>query len=68
MNNIKKLLIAAINDQDSRVIRRLLADAVETKVVTQAVATKIGHLADVMYTGSYDVRKRAAASALALVK
>ncbi|QDK02443.1 hypothetical protein SEA_NUCCI_50 [Microbacterium phage Nucci] len=68
MNTIKKLLIAAINDQDSRVIRRLLADAVETKVVTQAVATKIGYLADAMYTGKADVRNRAAASALALIK
>ncbi|QFP95379.1 hypothetical protein SEA_YUUY_51 [Microbacterium phage YuuY] len=68
MNNIKQLLINAITDQDSRAIRRLLNDAVETGAVSADEAVKLGHLADVMYTGSYDVRKRAAASALALVK
>ncbi|QBZ73100.1 hypothetical protein PBI_SINATRA_50 [Microbacterium phage Sinatra] len=66
--DIKQLLTNAITDQDSRGIHRLLNDAVELQVVTASVATKLGHLADVMYTGSYDVRTSAAAAALALVK
>lgn len=66
--DIKQLLTSAITDQDSRGIHRLLNDAVELQVVTASVATKLGHLADVMYTGSYDVRQAAAVSALALVK
>ncbi|AVJ49796.1 hypothetical protein PBI_LUCKY3_49 [Microbacterium phage Lucky3] len=66
--DIKQLLTSAITDQDSRVIHRLLNDAVELKAVTAQVATKLGHLADVMYTGTFAVRQAAAASALALVK
>ncbi|QBZ72918.1 hypothetical protein SEA_PRINCEPHERGUS_50 [Microbacterium phage PrincePhergus] len=66
--DIKQLLTSAITDQDSRGIRRLLNDAVELQAVTASVATKLGYLADVMYTGSYDVRTSAAAAALALVK
>ncbi len=66
--DIKQLLTSAITDQDSRVIHRLLNDAVETKAITAQVATKLGHLADVMYTGTFDVRQAAAVSALALVK
>lgn len=68
MNTTKTLLLAAISDQDSRVIRRLLSDATETGVVTAAAATKLGYLADAMYTGTLAVRTAAAKSALALVK
>lgn len=68
MNSTKALLLKAINDQDARVIRRLLNEAVELQVVTAAVAAKLGHLADIMYTGNFSTRASAASAALALVK
>lgn len=68
MNSTKALLLKAINEQDARVIRRLLNDAVELQVVTAAAAVKLGHLADIMYTGKAAARNSATTAALALVK
>lgn len=68
MNTTKALLIKAIKDQDARTIRRLLPEAVELHAVTAQVSVELGHLADVMYTGSFSVRNSAASAALALVK
>ena len=64
---IKNLLAEAIKDEDARAITRLLGDAVECKVVTSAVATKLRRLADVMYTGSRAAAKAASVEALALL-
>lgn len=67
MNEIKNLLISAINDQDARVIQRLLNDAVETKAITSATAKELSYKADIMYRGNRVQRNAAMASALKLV-
>lgn len=66
--DIKALLTKAIKDTDGRAVLRLLNDAVETNTVTAAVATKLGHLAGIMYNGNFDQRTAAAQAAAKLIK